>query len=157
VAYTEGRWQKSTDDRKADLWVVPTDKDNKTGSKKLTFDRAGYRSPQWSNDSSHIYALASRKTEGEKNPPLNGTAQIWRLSPQGEIVPVTRVDGGVEAYEICRHANALLYLVHVDHQVDDDFKALREKFAKIDYGQGVHKTSQIWKLNLSSFRAEKLI
>ena len=24
IAYTEGRWQESTDDRKTDLWVVPT-------------------------------------------------------------------------------------------------------------------------------------
>src|SRR6266545_942487 len=34
VAYTEGRWQQSTDDRKADLWVV----ESKTASpRRVTF------------------------------------------------------------------------------------------------------------------------
>src|SRR5690242_7051307 len=48
VAYTELRWQKSTDDRKADLWVV----DCTTGkSRRLTFDRPGVNTLHWSPDS----------------------------------------------------------------------------------------------------------
>ena len=38
VAYTEGRWQSSTNDRKADLWVVDVGNGEAT---RLTFDRAG--------------------------------------------------------------------------------------------------------------------
>ena len=50
VAYTEGRWQKSTDDRKTDLWIALTgrpEKDkNESKNRRLTFDRASYRSPK---------------------------------------------------------------------------------------------------------------
>src|SRR5262245_47065388 len=47
VAYAEGRWQSSTNDRKADLWVA----DDGTGAAtRLTSDRAGYNSLQWAPD-----------------------------------------------------------------------------------------------------------
>src|SRR5208283_740316 len=54
-------------------------------------------------------------------------------------------------------AKFVLYVVHKDHQMDDDFKALREKFGDVDYGQSKHKTSQIWKLDLETWRDEKWI
>src|SRR4051812_12726994 len=50
VAYTDARWQKSTNDRKAELWVTDGSR-----SRRLTFDRAGVRSPQWAADGRHIY------------------------------------------------------------------------------------------------------
>src|SRR5262245_43358167 len=58
IAYTEGRWQESTDDRKTDLWIVPT-----TGgaARRLTSDRCSARSPMWSADGQTIYFLANRK------------------------------------------------------------------------------------------------
>src|SRR5262249_53980653 len=61
TAYVEGRWQESTDDRKTELWIVPS-----TGgtSRRLTSDRASSRSPQWHG--SNLYFLANRKREGEK-------------------------------------------------------------------------------------------
>src|SRR5262245_33018601 len=59
VAYTEGRWQESTDDRKAELWVVQGGKK----PRRLTSDRAGYRSPSWSHDEQSIYVLANRKRQ----------------------------------------------------------------------------------------------
>lgn len=77
VAYTEGRWQQSTDDRKTDLWVV--DSETKRG-KRLTSDRAGYRAPQWSSSGQTIYVLANRKREGEKQPPYNGKSQVWKIT-----------------------------------------------------------------------------
>jgi hypothetical protein len=165
VVYTEGRWQKSTDDRKADLWITGVDK-----SRRLTFDRASYRSPQWGPGvegikggtlaGTVVYVLANRKREGEKKPPFDGKTQVWRILPAGlagsDPQPVTQVEGGVEAFEVHKDASHLLYLVHHDHQADD-FKDLREKFDQVEYGQGKHKTSQIWKLNLSTWRAEKMI
>src|SRR5262249_24796480 len=63
VAYTEGRWQKSTNARKADLWVVEC----ATGkAKRLTSERASDRSPTWSRDGKTIYFLGNRKIEGDK-------------------------------------------------------------------------------------------
>ncbi len=154
VAYTEGRWQKSTDDRKADLWVVPL-KDVKE-SRRLTSDRASYRSPQWSAEGKWIYVLANRHRDGEKNPPWDGTAQVWRVASDGEPHPITQIAGGVEAFALCERSQCLLYVVHKEHQ-DEDFRALREKHSNVEYGQGVHKTSQVWKLDLGTWRSEKLI
>src|SRR5438132_434410 len=52
VAYAEGRWQASTNDRQSDLWVVTT----KTGDvSRLTFDRAADRGLKWSPDGKFIY------------------------------------------------------------------------------------------------------
>jgi len=48
--------------------------------------------------------------------------------------------------------------VHADQQqVDDEWKELREKHGNIEYGQGVHKKSQIWKLDLGTWRTEKIV
>src|SRR4051794_33507994 len=66
VAYTEARWQKATNDRKADLWVVEVDSKK---TRRLTFDRANDAFPQWSSDNKTIYFLGRRKREGEKQPP----------------------------------------------------------------------------------------
>jgi dipeptidyl aminopeptidase/acylaminoacyl peptidase len=162
VAYTEGRWQKSADDRKADLWLADRDK-----SHRLTFDRASYRNPQWGHIGiggvkagfvNAIYVLANRRREGEKKPPFDGKTQVWRVLSTGTVEPqpATQVEGGVEAFEICKDSNSLLYLVHRDHQAED-FKELREKFDHVEYGQGKHKTSQVWKLDLSTWRAEKIL
>src|SRR5260370_30871521 len=64
IAYTEGRWQESTDDRKSDLWMVAT---NGNGAPtRMTSDRAGDRSPQFSPNNEIIYFLGNRKREGEK-------------------------------------------------------------------------------------------
>src|SRR5204862_5687433 len=77
IAYTEGRWQQSTDDRKTDLWVVDT---RTSATRRLTSDRASYRSPQWSANNTTIYVLVNRKREGAKGPPFDGKAQLWSVS-----------------------------------------------------------------------------
>src|SRR5262245_57259914 len=58
IAYTEGRWQESTDDRKADLWVVPT---AGGASRRLTDDRPSARSPRFSADGAFVYYIANHK------------------------------------------------------------------------------------------------
>ena len=128
IAYTEGRWQESTDDRKADLWIVPT-----TGgpSKRLTADRCSARAPQWAGTT--LYYLANHKREAEKRPPHDGKAQVWRIDPAnpGSREAVTRVDAGIEAYEVSRNGKYLYYLVHVDKIEHDEF-GLRAKYSKLD-------------------------
>src|SRR5262245_50623436 len=65
VAYCESRWQESSDDRKADLWVVSLDPKDERGPKpvlspaarRLTGDRANERHPRWATGRS-IFALA---------------------------------------------------------------------------------------------------
>ena len=79
VAYTEGRWQKATDDRKSDLWIASAD----NPARRLTSDRANDRSPQWDPDGRLIYFLGNRKREGDKRPPYDGKTQVWRIPASG--------------------------------------------------------------------------
>jgi dipeptidyl aminopeptidase/acylaminoacyl peptidase len=154
VAYTEGRWQKATDDRKADLWVV----ESRTGAvRRLTFDRAGDRAPKWSPDGRSIYFLGNRKREGDKRPPYDGKAQVWRVPVEGgEPVAVTRVEDGVQAFDLAPDGRALYYQTETE-AIETPWKKLREQFKGIEYGHGVHKFSQVWKLDLETWRAEKLL
>ena len=154
VAYTVGRWQKSTDDRKTDLWVVEC----KSGkSRKLTFDRASDRSLQWAADSRTVCFLGNRKREGEKRPPYDGKAQVWRISVDGGTPQaVTRVEGGVPMFALASDAKVLYYVKHAEH-VSGPFKHLREQFKHIDYGHGIDEFSQVWKLDLQTWREEKVI
>ncbi len=154
IAYTEGRWQESTDDRKTDLWAVTV-----LGGKprRLTSDRAGDRAPQFTADGAFLYFMGNRKREGEKRPPYDGKTQVYRLGPFNVFPePVTRVEGGVEAYDISRDGKSLYYLVHVD-KIEDDWSGLRSKYAKLEYGHGQNKLGQIWKLDLETIRVEKII
>lgn len=154
VAYTEARWQEATDDRKSDLWLVrPADQ----AVRRLTSERANDRAPQWDPAERYVYFLGNRKREAEKRPPYDGKTQVWRLPPTGgEPEAVTRVEGGVEAFELARDGTSLLY--QVSHEkVEDDFAGLRSKFKSLDYGHGKEKRSQLWKLDLTTWRAEKLV
>lgn len=154
VAYTELRWDEEIDGRNADLWVV--DRASKE-RRRLTFDRSADVTPQWSPDSRYLYFVSSRKLGGEKSAPLNGKAQVWRISPSGgEAEAVTRVKGGVGQYELSKDGRSLYYTVK-DEQIDGDFKALKKKLKSLEYGHGVVEYSQIWKLDLETWRAEKIV
>jgi dipeptidyl aminopeptidase/acylaminoacyl peptidase len=154
VAYTEGRWQESTDDRKTDLWVVET----KGGpAKRLTGDRADDRSPQWSPDGKTVYFLGKRRREGEKRPPYDGKAQVWKIGIDGgEPSAVTKVEGGVVRFQLAHDGKSLWYATENDHTADE-WKKLREQFKEVEYGHGVEKVSQVWRLDLQDWREEKLI
>lgn len=155
IAYSEGRWQESTDDRKTDLWIVPT-----AGgpARRLTNDRSSARSPVWSSDGKTIYFLANRKKKDVKAPPFDGKTQVWRIDIDGKAEPqaVTTVAGGVDAFDLAHESNSLYYLVHVDKIEHDDF-GLRAKFPKLEYGHGHNRHGQIWLLDLENSKAEKLI
>lgn len=155
IAYTEGRWQESTDDRKSDLWIVPT-----AGgpARRLTSDRCSARSPQWSRDGATVFYLGNRKREGEKRPPYDGKSQVWSIGAEGrgDSQPVTQLEGGVEAFELARDGKSLYYLVHNDTIEHDDF-GLRAKYSKLEYGHGQNRLGQIWQLDLQTWRSRKLI
>ncbi|MBI1914930.1 MAG: S9 family peptidase [Planctomycetes bacterium] len=154
VAYTEGRWQKSTNDRKADLWVVECDRKK---TRRLTFDRANDAFPQWSSDSKTIYFLGRRKREGEKQPPHDGSAQVWRVDRDGgELFAVTRVAGGIQAFDLAPDGKSLFYQVGVD-RTDGEWKELKQRFKDVEYGHGAGKVSQLWKLDLERWRDEKVV
>ncbi len=153
VAYTEGRWQEATDDRKTDLWVVAAG----GVPRRLTADRANDRAPQWSPDGKLIYFLGNRKREAEKRPPYDGKAQVWRLAVGGGTPEaVTRVEGGVEQFALGADGRSLYYRVSRE-QVQDDWSGLRQKYSTLEYGHGINRLGQIWRLDLDSWRVEKII
>lgn len=154
IAYTETRWDPPEEKRNTDLWVVET----KTGARRrLTFDRAGDGSPTWSPDSSLIYFTSSRKRTDEEHAPYNGKKQVWRISPDGgEPSAVTRIKDGIGLFELSRDGGTLYYTTEKEH-VDDDWKKLRKEYKKLEYGHGVTKFGQVWKLNLTDWRAKKII
>lgn len=155
VAYVEARWEAGAESRNSDLWVAPAD-----GSRKptrLTFDAAAESSPAWSPDGKYIYYAANYRRAGEKAAPYNGKSQVWRIRPDGgEPQAVTREADGVGWFELSRDGNALYYIV-TEEAVAKEFKDLKSKYKTLEYGHGVDNFSQLWKLDLHSWRGEKLI
>jgi dipeptidyl aminopeptidase/acylaminoacyl peptidase len=155
VAYCEGRWDPTDDKRKTDLWVVPAD--GKGKPTRLTGDRANDRTPKWSADGKAAYVLGNRKREAEKKPPYDGTAQVWRVPLDGgEPRAVTRVEGGVAVFDYAPQADALFYSVETTATDNDDFSSLRSKY-KLDYGHGSRKVSEVFRLDLQTWRTEKVV
>ncbi|HUU85298.1 MAG TPA: S9 family peptidase [Phycisphaerae bacterium] len=154
VAYTESRWEPPADKRNMDLWVVETATREVT---RLTFESAADSTPKWSPDGKWIYFTSSRERGEEKDPPYNGKTQVWRVGVEGgPIFPVTRVKDGVDHYDLSADGKTLYYVVG-EKKVDPEWKELYEKHEHITYGHGVVKYSQVWALDLQSWRAEKLV
>ena len=155
AAYTETRWAPPAEKRNTDLWVV----DCKTHVvNRLTFDPASDSSPRWSPNGKWIYFRSARKRAGEKSPPLNGKAQVWRVPADGSSGPtaVTRVERGVQQFELSWDGGGLYYTTISKH-VDTAWKTLRNRYDELDYGHGVVNHSQVWRLDLQSWRADKLV
>jgi len=154
VAYCEMRWEPPAEKRNTDLWVVDrTTKD----VRRLTFDAANDRAPQWSPDGKLLYFLSNPERNGEKAPPYDGKSQVWRIAADGgEPFPVTRAVEGVGGFALSSDGSTLYYTTS-KKVVDEEWKALREEFKELEYGHGVTKFSQVWKLDLVNWRSEKLV
>jgi len=147
VAYAEARWQQSTNDRKADLWVVSTNGNDKP--RRLTMDRVGASSLKWSDDNKSVYYLANSRKEGEKQPPNDGSTQVWKTQiGNGATSAVTRVAGGISSFDLV--GNLLYYTIEKTVADHDDFSALRGKYALM-HGHGTRRVSQLSKLDLESW------
>ncbi|HEY1191100.1 MAG TPA: LpqB family beta-propeller domain-containing protein, partial [Gemmata sp.] len=135
VAYCLATWDKKSDRRATELWVVGAD--GKGEPKQLTTDRANDRHPKWSADGKAVYALANRK----------GKTQVWKVPLDGKPEAVTSVRGGVVAYDYAPKADAVFYTV--DDTVTDkgEFAELRAKFAKIEYGHGTRTVSKLFRID----------
>jgi dipeptidyl aminopeptidase/acylaminoacyl peptidase len=154
VAYTVSRWDKAADGRKVDLWVVSCETKK---SRRLTFDHGGIGGLHWMPDGKTVCFLARHKREGEKQPPHDGTAQVWRVGLDGkELQAVTRIAGGIEAFDLAPAGESLYYQVTTD-DVQGDFAALKKQHKGIDYGHGVVKLSQLWRLDLNTWKSEKVV
>ncbi len=154
VVYTELRWEPPADKRNLDLWIV--DRDSKAFN-RLTFDSAADGNPTWSPDGQWIYFTSSRKQGDGSEAPYNGKTQLWRIRPDGTgLFPVTRLKDGVDDYELSADG-AVLYYVVSEKGTEEEWKDLRETHDHITYGHGVVEFSQVWKLDLNTWKSEKLI
>ena len=117
VAYADARWQQSTDDQKADLWVVSTTANE---ASRLTFDRAGYHGIRWSPDGKFVYAIANRKHEGASGPPYDGSTQVWRVAlAGGEPFPVTQVSGGIELFDLAADGHSVYFQTSIHNDISN--------------------------------------
>lgn len=153
VAYCLATWKEATNDRKTDLWVVPTD--GKGKPTQLTKDRASDRHPKWAADGKAVYVLANRRAKGG----FAAGAQVWRIPLEGEPEPVTKVVGGVVAFDYAPKADAIFYTTDASATDEDDFTKLRTKFPRVEYGSGTRKVSEVFRLDGADkdAKAEKVI
>src|SRR5262249_24559132 len=156
VAYCLATWDKTEDNRRTDLWIVATD--GKGKPTRLTFDRANDRKPKWSADGKFIYFLGNRKREAEKKPPFDSTTQVWRIAATGgDPQAVTREGGGVSGYDYAAQAEAIYFSKDVEHSDADEFTKLRATYSKVEYGHGKRTVSELYQLDVNTWRSEKLI
>jgi len=153
VAFTDLTWADRDQPRHFDLWVVSTETRR---LERLTFETVNEHQPQWAADSQHLYFLTKRD-RGEKRPPYDGSQQVWVMTTQrGEPLPVTRVKGGVLAYQVSKDGRTLYYTKDGE-QAEDEWKDLRRKYPGIEFGSGPVTYTELWKLDLESWREEKLV
>ena len=155
VAYMDVRWDQTSDRRAADIWVVPTDGGE---AQRLTFDPASDAGAQWGSDSQWIYFTSNRERAGEEDPPYNGRTQVWRIRRDGtDLMPITRVEDGVDAFQLAQDGRTLYYAV-TSEEHDGEWKDLQKKHDDIiEFGHGKRSVSEIWKLDLLSWRSEQLV
>ncbi len=152
VAYAQAVWGEADAPRATDLWVV----DAATAERRrLTFDGAGAGNPTWSADGELVYFLAKARRAGEEKPPHDGSSQVWRVPARGgEPLAVTRVEGGVELFDLV--GDTLVYVV--GHEVvSGDWQALVEEFPDLEVGQGREELSELWALDLESWRERRVL
>ena len=148
VAYSEGRWQESTNDRKSDLWIAPT-----SGQlpRRITFDRAGYDTLRWGSDGKHVYCAGSVSLAGGP-----ATRQILRVAADGSgTVPVSRVAGGIESYEMASNGQSVVYTTSSDED-SGDWSALRSTYSQLKYGTRKRAQTSLYRIDLATWRTTPL-
>lgn len=151
VAYAEARWQESTDDRKADVWVVTTTNGE---IRRLTFDRGGDNNLKWSPDSKYLYFAGNRHREGATQPPYDDTKQVWRVPVEGgEPLAITRFPGGIGVFDLSNDGHAIYYTTtHQDS--GGEWSTLRDQFKNIQYAVSPGQITEVNKLDLQNWRIE---
>ena len=154
VAYTETRWRGPKESASSDVWVV----DCQTKAiERLTFDPSSDAGPRWSPDGQSLYFTSSPKREGEKAPPYDGQKQVWRIHlASSRLEPVTRVEGGIDAFRLSANGKTLYYTTSKEHTIDE-WKDLHKEFADLQYGHGVHRVSTLSKLDLTTWRTAQVL
>jgi dipeptidyl aminopeptidase/acylaminoacyl peptidase len=93
----------------------------------------------------------------DAKPPRDGSAQVWRIRVDGTgLTPVTQRKDGIDAFALAKDGRAVFYTVSKEEQVDQ-WKDLRKQFsADVQYGHGSANVSELWRLDLVTWREEKI-
>jgi dipeptidyl aminopeptidase/acylaminoacyl peptidase len=154
IAYIESRWDKQIDGRSYDLWIVNIQSKK---VRRLTFDLAKKEYPQWSSDGQKIFFKSKSINATEEGSGNNESAQIWQIDLDGTgLMPLTSAPNGIQRYKIIGNAGAIFFTVTKAHIIDD-WNELRNEFKDIiKFGHGIHKVSELWKLDLITWRLTKI-
>ena len=153
TAWTEGRWDEVLDRRNTDIWIALSDGNQK---RRLTFDEAYDGSIQWGANEEWLYFSSRRGSRGD-DLPRNGKKQIWRIHPDGtQLMAVTRLSTSVVDWEIAADGESIYYTLDDETQLDDGWKSLRSSHPDVEYGHGVIDYSEIWNLNLQTWKHSKV-
>lgn len=153
VAYAEWRWDGPGNPRDTDLWIIDADG---TNGRRLTFDSADENLPRWSVDGTSLFYLSGPKREGEKKPPYDGKAQIWRLDlATGLSVPLTNVGDGIKSFSVSPSGKTLFYMTTRTIK-PEEWKSLREELKNVNYGEGSRTVSVLSALSLEDWRVKKV-
>lgn len=153
VAYTEGRWQESTNDRKTDIWIAPITGE---GPRRLTFDRAGYDTLRWSLDGKYVFCATRVRQADKFGPPYDGSRQVWRIAADGSgMIPVTRNEGGINAFDLTAGDKSIVFTT--SNSTDrGDWSTLRSRFGAIKYGTRKKPTTSFHQTDLNTWRTTSL-
>ena len=155
TAWTEGRWDETHDKRNTDIWIIKTN-DSNAVPLRLTFDESYDGSLQWGIDESWLYFSSRRGSTGD-DLPRNGKNQVWRIKPDGtQLMAVTRLAQSVEDWMVSDNGKLMYYITSDASQVADEWKSLRKEHDDLEYGHGIIEYSDLWKLNLESWKHELL-
>ncbi len=155
TAFVDYRWDLENDRRSRDLWVL----NNKTKETlRLTFDPGNETSPAWSPDSKKIYFVGHIKQGDADQAPYDGSAQVWKINADGsELSPVTNVPDGIYDFQLSDDGKAIYYTRTKDFIIDE-WKELRSQYKNdLKFGHGINEVSELWKLDLVTWRSEMLI
>ena len=155
VAYTEMRWDETLDRRNTDIWMV--DAATRAAS-RLSFDPSSDRDLTWGPGGEWLYYTSAPERAGEDAPPYDGSRQVWRMRADGSgAAPVTRVEDGIEAYELSADGTRVYYTTGVDHVEETRWAELKNSHSELTYGHGVFELSELHVLDLRTWRTETLI
>ncbi len=150
TSWTEGRWDEDLDKRNYDIWISKNHGDEEVN--RLTFDEANDGSLQWGNDDAWLYFSSSRGSSGGALP-RNGKNQVWRIRPDGtQLMAVTRLESGVNDWKLSPDGTSIYYTLDDETQLADGWKSLREEHGDVEYGHGMIEYSELWKLDLQSWK-----
>ncbi len=88
--------------------------------------------------------------------PIDGKTQVWRVPVGGgEPLAATQVPGGIDRFGLTGDGRTLFYTTS-RQEAGGEWKALRQEFGKVQYGHGQDDFTDFFKLDLRSWRVEKI-